>query len=377
MPGVYLHIPFCKQACSYCDFHFSTSRKNQPDVIAAMLKELELRKAELSSGPISSIYFGGGTPSLLEKEELKSILTFLKTDFDLAPNIEVTLEANAESLQDEHLLMWREAGINRLSIGVQSFQEDVLSWMRRTHGPLDAVRGIPRAKHHGFDNISIDLIYGLPTHLNSAWEDGIQQAIDLEVGHISSYMLTTEPRTLLDAQVRKGEVILPSDEEVEEQYFTLVRHCESAGYDHYEVSNFGKPGFHSKHNTSYWNGIPYVGIGPSAHSFDGSKRSWNVRSNAGYVQEIGKGNLPSEFEQLSTTDRYNEYVMTKLRTRNGIELEYVRTTFDVDLKAAFSSYWAGLVANGKAREENGSWFLTDHGLIQADAIAAELFLIQE
>lgn len=341
------------------------------------MQELELRQEELGSSEITTIYFGGGTPSVLSSDEIKSFITFLRVNFEWANPIEITLEANAENLTDELLTGWAEAGINRLSIGVQSFQQDVLTWMRRTHSALDALNGIPRAKHKGFDNISIDLIYGLPTHLNMEWEEGIKQAIDLGVQHISSYILTTEPHTLLDKQVRSGEVQIPSDEEVKSQYEILVKQCETAGFDHYEISNFGKPGFYSKHNTSYWNGVPYVGIGPSAHSYDGKRRSWNIRSNAGYVQSIKKGVLPMESEILSKADQFNEYIMTGLRTKKGIDLDIARSRFGQDLKSIYGAFWNEQIQQGLAVEEGAFWKLSNQGLLQADSISAHLFLLQE
>ena len=373
MAGIYIHIPFCKQACHYCDFHFSTSVKKKSVMVEALCKELLLRKNEISE-EIETIYFGGGTPSLLEKEEMEKIFKVIFDNFQVVEEPEITLEANPDDLSEEKIKMLAASPINRLSIGVQSFFEKDLELMNRAHNEKEALDCIQLAKQY-FDNISIDLIYGIPGMSNGRWKENLQIALDLEVPHISSYALTVEPRTALKSMIEKGK-IAPVDEDLaKQQYEIMIEVLENAGFDNYEFSNFGKPGYFSKNNTAYWFGKPYLGIGPSAHSFDGVKRSWNVSNNTLYIKSIEKEELPAEEENLNENDRYNEYVMTRLRTKWGISLSEVEARFGPEVKDYLIKEAENLIGNGFLDREGDALKISKKGKFLSDGIAAELFLV--
>lgn len=322
MPGIYIHIPFCKHACSYCDFHFSTSLKRKEEMIQATCQEIATRHGEMDE-PIHTLYFGGGTPSVLEEADLKQIFETLQRHHDLGRLEEVTLEANPEDISDEKLLLWQNLGIDRLSIGTQSFFAEDLRFMNRHHSPAQAVDGVKRAQDHGFENITIDLIYGIPQQSFAQWQENVERALELNTPHLSSYCLTIEPRTALHHALNKGDFKEKSEEAVEEEYLHLHAALEAAGFEHYEISNFSKTGWKAKHNSAYWSGLPYIGYGPSAHSFDGlNKRSWNVANNARYIQSINKNSeVFRETETLSLRERWNEVLMTGLRTESGLDLQ--------------------------------------------------------
>ena len=334
MSGIYIHIPFCKQACHYCDFHFSTSLKKKEELIQAIASELILRKNEINE-PIETIYFGGGTPSLLSVDELDFLIKTIYKQYDVIDSPEVTLEANPDDLAS---LMpfdnksgtiyedYRAIGINRLSIGIQSFYEDDLKLMNRAHNSQEAENCLTEATRH-FNNITIDLIYGVPNMSNEKWTANIEKALSFGINHISSYALTVEPKTALASFIAKGKIDAPKDDVAHEHFKILVDILENNGFVHYELSNFGKPNYFSKHNTSYWKGKTYLGVGPSAHSFNGKERSWNIANNAKYINTIQDNKLPIERETLSINDCYNEYVMTGLRTIYGVSLEKVRNDF--------------------------------------------------
>ncbi|HAJ82714.1 MAG TPA: coproporphyrinogen III oxidase, partial [Zunongwangia profunda] len=324
MSGIYIHIPFCKQACHYCDFHFSTSLKKKSELVSALQNELVLRKNELPNEPIKTIYFGGGTPSLLNLEELTAIFKTIYTEFTIAENPEITLEANPDDLSEEKINELANSKINRLSIGVQSFFEEDLKLMNRAHNAEEALNSIKLARSK-FDNISVDLIYGIPGMSNERWQKNIQILLDLDIPHISSYSLTVEPNTALQKFIEKGK-IKPVDDAAAAQHFETLRTVlKNAGFEHYEFSNYGKPGYFSQNNTAYWLGKPYLGIGPSAHSYDGNSRKWNIANNTLYIKAIERSELPLEVEELSITDRYNEYIMTRLRTYFGVDLVEVES----------------------------------------------------
>ncbi|MDC1081218.1 radical SAM family heme chaperone HemW [Flavobacteriaceae bacterium] len=327
MASVYFHVPFCKQACHYCNFHFSTSLKNKNLLLKAMLRELELRKAEFSKTErVNSIYFGGGTPSLLSAIEIKMMIDAVKTNFDLASEVEITLEMNPDDDRQNYLKELKEVGINRMSIGVQSFFDDELKLMNRAHSADEAFLLLKKVKEL-FDNFSLDLIYGMPLSNLEKWKKNIELALRFEPNHISSYALTIEPKTVLSHQVKKQQVEVLDDDEVLKQFNFLIDRLEKEGYEHYELSSFGKPNFQSVNNSAYWSGKSYLGIGPSAHSFDGNTRSWNISNNAKYINGIST-NIPFiEREILNEIDRYNEYLMTGLRTKNGISLSYIEEKF--------------------------------------------------
>jgi oxygen-independent coproporphyrinogen-3 oxidase len=326
MANLYFHYPFCKQACHYCNFHFSTSLKQKNRMWKALKNELIQRADELQS-PIESVYFGGGSPSLLNAEEIQNIMDRIRNLVDVSPVLEVTLEVNPDDVSAAYLKGLKAAGVNRLSLGVQSFIDRDLTLMNRAHDSAQALQALEEVSTH-FTNYSLDLIYGMPYSNSAEWEQNIETALSFTPPHVSSYALTVEPKTALDHQVKKGEVLLLPEEAVHEHYQLMIQKMEEKGYVNYEFSNFGKPGFFSVNNQNYWNGKPYVGIGPAAHSYDGvSIRKWNVANNLLYLKAIENGKLPSEEEKLTKRDRYNEYVMTGLRTIEGISLEFVESTF--------------------------------------------------
>ncbi|MAN26428.1 MULTISPECIES: radical SAM family heme chaperone HemW [Mesonia] len=373
MSGIYIHIPFCKQACHYCDFHFSTSLKKKGDLVEALLTELQLRKTE-NQGSVETIYFGGGTPSLLEAEEINQILTTVFENYPVCENPEITLEANPDDLNDEVLQRLANSNINRLSIGVQSFFEEDLQLMNRAHNAGEALKSIQLAKQY-FDNISIDLIYGIPGMSNKRWQANLAEALALEVPHISSYALTVEPKTALKKMIETGKV-QPVDEDKSKAHFEiLLATLEEAGFINYEFSNFGKPGYFSQNNTAYWLGKPYLGIGPSAHSFDGEHRSWNVNNNTKYIKTIQQGIVPAEVEELSLADRYNEYVMTRLRTQFGVNLAEIEELFGKPLALYFEKESQVFFEKGLLKEENHKVLITKKGKFLSDGIAADLFYV--
>ena len=382
MSGIYIHIPFCKQACYYCDFHFSTSLKHKTEMIQAIIKELELRKKEINE-TVETIYFGGGTPSLLTAKELQNIIETVYTNFSVSENPEITLEANPDDLSKNLIIQLSNSPINRLSIGVQSFFDDDLQSMNRAHSSQEAKECLSVATQH-FENITIDLIYGIPNMSIDKWHDNLQTAFAFEVNHISSYALTVEPKTALDSFIKKG-TYPPIDEALSLQHFNhLVEETEKQGFIQYEISNFGKPDYFSKHNTSYWQGKPYLGIGPSAHSFDGNLRSWNVSNNLKYIKAIQNNKLPCTSELLSKNDKYNEYVMTSLRTIWGISLQKIEQVFGMDyvqhLKSCAEKFIdQNLLLTSSDFGENQNRIeklkLTKKGKFLADGIASSLFMI--
>ncbi|CAM3314194.1 Oxygen-independent coproporphyrinogen-III oxidase-like protein YqeR [Aequorivita lipolytica] len=371
--GLYIHIPFCKQACHYCDFHFSTSLKKKDELVNALCRELMLRKDQLK-GEVETIYFGGGTPSLLSSEELQQIFETIYKNYKVSQNPEITLEANPDDLSNLQIHKFTNSRINRLSIGVQSFFEEDLKLMNRAHNASEALECIVEAKKY-FENISIDLIYGIPGMSNERWKENLEIALKLDVPHLSCYALTVEPKTALKKFIEKG-IVPPVDEEVAQQHYEiLLAETEKAGLENYEFSNFGKAGSHSRNNTAYWEGKPYLGIGPSAHSYDGNSRSWNVANNTKYIKSIEAGTLPSEAEILSKKDRYNEYIMTGLRTKRGVSLDKVEKEFG----KLYAEY---LLKQAESNLQNHLLILEDQtlkiskkGKFLSDGIAADLFLV--
>ena len=327
MAGIYIHIPFCKQACHYCDFHFSTSMKRKDELLAAICSEIQLRKSEISSA-IKTIYFGGGTPSLLNKEEIDLLIAEVYRNFDVEENIEISLEANPDDLTKDKLYQLSKTKINRLSIGVQSFFEEDLTLMNRAHKALEAKECLKMAIQY-FENISVDLIYGIPGLDDKRWEENLDTIVAFGIPHISCYALTVEPKTALKKLIENGKIPAVSERDSHRQYLILLDKMKKEEYVNYEFSNFGKEGYFSENNTAYWQGKSYLGLGPSAHSFDGKVRSWNVSNNIQYTTQIQKGKLPIEREILSKTNQYNEYLMTGLRTMWGVSLNKVEKDFGV------------------------------------------------
>ncbi|HEX6179967.1 MAG TPA: radical SAM family heme chaperone HemW [Chitinophagaceae bacterium] len=373
MAGIYIHIPFCKQACHYCNFHFSTSLAAKNDFIAALLKEIVLQAGYLHGEKVDTVYFGGGTPSLLSTEELDVIMEALKSSFNISSEAEITLEANPDDLSANKLSDLKSAGVNRLSIGIQSFFEEDLRWMNRAHNASQSVVCIEQAHEAGFFNITIDLIYGTPGLTDEKWYDNVQRAIGFNIPHLSCYALTVEPKTALDHFIRTGKYTDVDPEQQARQFLLLMEWMEAAGYEHYEISNFAKPGWRSKHNTAYWLGKKYLGLGPSAHSFNGVSRQWNIANNAMYIQSLQQGQLPFEKEELTVTQQLNEYIMTSLRTMEGLSIPYVAQHFGREISDT-------IMRSVKKHEEAGNvqWDgerlrLTRNGKLLADGIAADLF----
>jgi len=324
LAGIYIHIPFCKQKCSYCDFHFSTNLQHKSNLIQAINKELEIRKDEIST-PLETIYFGGGTPSILSEIELESIFETIYKNYSTKNLKEITLEANPDDLNKEKLNFLKSTPINRFSIGVQSFFEEDLKLMNRAHNAQEAETSIKLAQDFGFENITIDLIYGSTTTTNEMWKQNLQKAIELNVPHISSYALTVEEKTILDHQIKKG-ITKPVDEDRQnEQFQLLVDTLTSNDFIQYEISNFGKEEYFSLHNSNYWKGIHYLGIGPSAHSYNGKTRAWNIANNSKYIQTINENKLPQEIEVLNEVEQFNEMIMIGLRTIYGIDLNRINS----------------------------------------------------
>lgn len=374
MAGVYIHIPFCKQACYYCNFHFSTSLRLKDTLILALLKEIELRSINAANETIETIYFGGGTPSLLPMDDINVILSSLHKNYTIGDSAEISLEANPDDITIEKLIGWKNAGINRLSIGIQSFIERDLKWMNRAHNATQALNCIYLAREAGFNNFSIDLIFGVPGLSNSEWESNVQTVIDLQVPHISSYALTVEPKTALQKMiVLKKKENVNTDTQAD-QYHLLMKKMNEAGYEHYEISNFAKPGFRSRHNSSYWQGEKYIGIGPSAHSYNGKERIWNKANNSIYIQSLQQNIIPSEKEILSESQKLNEYVMTSLRTMEGMDLPFIEKNFSINERERIENLFNQKIKKENYFVRNNKIILTDEGKLFADAIAVELFL---
>lgn len=370
MSGLYIHIPFCRKACTYCDFHFSTNTKGRDELIAAMRSELRNRRAELGSGPLGSIYFGGGTPSLLPPEQLKHFLDDAHGIVAIAPGAEITVEANPDDITVEVLAAWKDIGVTRVSLGTQSFRDDRLAWMGRAHNALDALKSIDLIARAGFASWTIDLIYGLPGMTLGEWDEQLRIALEHGMPHLSAYCLTIEPRTVLGDRLKKGMMIPPDDADQSAQFDRLMERMQAAGLVHYEISNFGREGHFAVHNSSYWKGVPYVGIGPSAHSFDGGKRRWNLANNARYVKAVATGETFWEQEELSLAQQVNERIMTGLRTIWGVDL----ANLGIDLRAVEGATIQRYVDSGDLFVRDERLFLTSQGRRYADRIASDLFM---
>jgi oxygen-independent coproporphyrinogen-3 oxidase len=375
MAGIYLHIPFCKQACNYCDFHFSTSLKMKASFVDALLTEIELRKSVFDQQTINSIYFGGGTPSLLSEEDLTRIFATLFTSFRVSPLAEITLEANPDDLSPDKIKVLKNTPINRLSIGIQSFRDEDLRFMKRAHNAKEALSSIKSCKQAGFTNLTIDLIYGTPGMDTSAWLENLNIAFDLEIPHISSYALTVEPNTELHHQILHQKVSNVDENQSAAQFELLTSQMKRNGYEQYEISNFCKPGAYSKHNSSYWKKDMYLGLGPSAHSFYDNKRLWNVSNNTKYVKSLAQNLLPLQEEVLSLEDRYNEYVMTSLRTKWGCSIAEIETNFSSELAAYFRNEIERYVFSQNVLVKNEVYYLSEKGKLLADKIASDLFKV--
>lgn len=373
MSGIYIHIPFCRQACHYCNFHFSTSLRQQEAMVHAISKEINLTPFINDPEFIETIYFGGGTPSLLSQDDISMLLHTIYEKFPVSEDAEITLEANPDDIHATALAGWKRSGINRLSIGIQSFLDEELQWMNRAHQASQAKDCISLAKSEGFCNFSADLIYGSPLLDDEQWKRNVEQMISLDVPHISCYALTVEPKTALDKMILQQKKAPVDPDRQAAQFLLLMQWLHEAGYEHYEISNFAKPGFRSKHNSSYWQGKHYYGFGPSAHSYDGQKRKWNIANNALYIASIEKDKISFEEETLTITEQLNEYIMISLRTMEGILLEEINKRFGNDHAEKIKKKSIKYINSGKLENSDQKLVLTNEGKLLADGIAADLF----
>ena len=374
MPGIYLHVPFCKKACHYCDFHFTTSLKYKDELIQAMHKELHLQKSYLQNQKVDTIYFGGGTPSTIGSTEIQKLIDTITSLHHVDANAEITLEANPDDLDSASVKALRQTQVNRFSIGIQSFFEEDLLWMNRAHNAQEGEAAVKRVQDAGFENITADLIYGYPLLTDAKWKSNIQQMIDFGIPHLSAYSMTVEPRTALAHFIKSGKQAAMNDSQSAEQFVVLMEMLTSAGYEHYEISNFAKPESYSKHNSNYWKGVSYLGIGPSAHSYNQETRQWNVANNTKYIEGINQGKIPAETELLSTNDSFNEYIMTSLRTIWGVDFSYIESKFGSDYKNLLKNNLEEFIDKGWVSSNENIITLTQEGKLFADHIAAELFV---
>lgn len=375
MSGIYIHIPFCKQACHYCDFHFSTSLTLKSNLVQAILTEIDLRLLYLKNKNIETIYFGGGTPSLLSEKELFLILEKIYKTYNVSSHAEITLEANPDDLSIEKLKELKRLEINRLSIGLQSYNDEELIWMNRAHTAAESEASVKRSQDKGFENISIDLIYGSKFSNLANWKRTLDKTIALDVKHISSYNLTIEDKTKLGHDFKVKKELAIDDEKSSELFLEMIDRLEKNKFIHYEISNFGKESYFSNHNSNYWKGIEYIGFGPSAHSFDGVSRQWNISNNSLYIKNVNDKN-ESYFEKeiLSESDQFNEYILTSLRTIWGIDAEVLKNKFSSEITNAFNQKINAYISKEMIRFTNNQYVLTSNGKLFADKIASELFV---
>jgi len=377
LAGIYIHIPFCRQACHYCNFHFSTSLRYKNEFLTALLKEMELFSAadrSTHAESIGTIYFGGGTPSLLLPDEIQKIIERINNHFHVETGAEITLEANPDDITREKLEGWKQAGVNRLSLGIQSFFEEDLKWMNRAHNANQAKDNLKLALAW-FPNITIDLIYGTPDLTNEKWKQNVEKVIAMNIPHLSCYALTVEPKTPLDKMIRLHQSPGVDLDKQSEQFLLLMEWLENAGYEHYEISNFAKPEHRSRHNSSYWQGKKYIGFGPSAHSFDGKIRWWNVSNNNLYIQSIHNNILPVEKEVLTATQQMNEFIMISLRTMEGLDLDRLQAIDpNMEVKNQILKQSRKYQERGLANVIGNTIRLTKEGKLMADGIASDLFV---
>lgn len=373
MAGIYIHIPFCRQACHYCDFHFSTNLKNQEQLVSAMNEEIAQRRNYLLSEPIQTIYFGGGTPSLLTREQIASILKTIANNFSIHSEPEITFEANPEDLDLDKAKQLKDLGITRLSLGVQTFENRQLEWMNRIHNEGQVYEAYQNSRIAGFKNISIDLIYALPHSVISSWKSDLKNALELQPEHISLYGLTIERRTVFGKWEEDGKLIQVPEDTAANEYLYAVETMNDHGYDHYEVSNFCKPGFGSRHNAAYWKGIPYLGIGPGAHSFNTKSRQINIRNNARYLKGIKENKDYYETESLSKTQLLNEQILTSLRTSKGLDLVELTKKSSIDVTALHRPLLDKLSDQGLIKVNDATICLTPNGFLVADEVALRMF----
>lgn len=375
MAGIYIHIPFCRKACHYCDFHFSTSLKNKDNFLDALLKEIEIQKNYLAGERVETIYFGGGTPSLLTSNELSGIFDALDKNFEIVPDAEITLEANPDDLTAVKIKELKQTPVNRLSIGVQSFRDADLQWMNRAHNAEQSVIAVKSSQDAGFENITIDLIYGVPGMNEKAWLENLEKAAGLDIPHISAYCLTVEPKTVLDKFIKSGKMPAPEQEQAAQHFEIMMDFMRENGYEQYEISNFAKNGQISRHNSNYWLKKKYLGLGPSAHSFNGTSRQWNVANNVQYITNLEKENLLLEKEELGINQLYNEYILTSLRTAWGLDLDYIAANFNSGYRDYCAREAEKHIKNVEIVQRGTKLYLTDKGKLFADKITSGLFFI--
>ena len=374
MAGIYIHIPFCKQSCNYCDFHFSTSLKHKNDLVQSLVKEIELRKSALTQ-EVNTIYLGGGTPSLLDGDELKLVIGAIYKNYNVANNIELTLECNPDDLTQQKLQELKDSGVNRLSIGVQSFDNEELKFFNRAHNSSEAESSIKRSQDLGFENITIDLIYGSPLLTDRVWLENLQKVNDFRVPHLSAYGLTVEPQTKLEQQIKTGQFPNLDDDKMIAQFKILIEQTKQFGLTQYEVPNFGKKGFYSQHNSNYWKGEEYLGIGPSAHSFVTNKRIWNVSNNIKYINALSKNETYFEEELIDEKTAFNEYVLTRLRTIWGVDTDYLSNNFSEELNGHFKKEVQPYLNSSYLQTQGNKITLTQEGIFIADKITSDIFYV--
>ncbi len=377
MAGLYIHIPFCKQACYYCDFHFSTNQSQRTELIELIAREIALQRAYLNGEPLETIYWGGGTPSMLTAFELDLLVDAIHKNLSIVTHPEVTLEANPDDLSPEKLAQLKAVGINRLSIGIQSFDDNILKFLNRAHRASEAVQCIHQARKAGFDNISMDLIYSIPGQDDALLNKNLATALTLNPEHISAYSLTVEEKTVFGRWASQGKLTAMAEDRSAQQFLLVMDTLAMHGYDHYEISNYCRPGFESKHNTSYWQQKPYLGVGPSAHSFDSVSRQWNVSNNYHYARALRENWLPLDREVLTPVNKVNEYILTSLRTQPGCNLQYLKTTMEYDLLEQNRAYIEKLIDSKHMELKDNALVLTRSGKLLADQISSDLFMIKE
>lgn len=375
MAGIYIHVPFCKQKCNYCNFHFSTKQDNVEELVSGMIIELDQRKSYLKTKKIDSIYFGGGTPSIIDVKHIINIIEKIYSLFDVKKTAEITMEFNPDDIKKEKLNKLRQAGINRLSIGIQSFNNEDLIFMNRSHNAKEAISSIKLAKECGFNNMSIDLIYGVQNQTDKTWKKNLNQMFELEIDHFSAYALTVEPDTKLNYLIKKKRVQPTSELKAENHFKILQEESLKMGYEQYEISNFCRKNKFAQHNTSYWKDKAYLGIGPSAHSYNGKSRRWNISNNLKYITLINNSEKYFDEEKLSPTQKYNEYTLTSLRTIWGVSLDYLENNFDQHIVSHFKKNARKWIDNKNIILEKNNVRLTNKGMLFADTISSDLFII--
>jgi oxygen-independent coproporphyrinogen-3 oxidase len=377
MAGIYIHVPFCRKPCNYCDFYHIISHENNAGFVKALLKEAVLRKDYIENETVSTIYLGGGTPSVLALNDLENILSVIRNEYKVEPDPEITMELNPDDVNPEYMNGIRDLGINRISLGIQSWRDSDLKFLNRRHDSAKARYALEEVFRAGFGNVTIDLIYGIPGMSLGDWESNLDYSLSFDIKHLSAYHLTIEKGTVFGKMLEKGLINEIDEDESTAQFNTLIRKTAEAGFIHYEISNFARPGYFSKHNSNYWKQVSYLGLGPSAHSFNGYSRQWNKSDLRGYIKAIELGSILSESEELDNRTKFNEYIMTSLRTMWGIDLEYVERTFEkegvdyvINTSDKFRKY-------GLMRQENSSLVLTDQGKMISDNIIAEFMMSED